>query len=91
MRIAEYIDTSNLKDELRPWFINHQSEVLELLRAEEARVSSHKEKREVSSSSQPGLRRRRKKEEVAPRSSLDVSDPLEKVCLQISLIILLQE
>ena len=87
MRIAEYIDTSSLGDGLRSWFLNQQSEVLEILASEEARIKSDKERREVSvadSAFQSGLRRRRKKkEEKASKPSLDISDPLEKVCFTV--------
>ena len=83
MRIAEYIDTSDLKDELRPWILNRQSEVLELLAAEEARVNSLKEKRglgEPGSTSESGLRRRRNKVGgEAPKTTVDMSNSLDKV------------
>ena len=89
MRIAEYIDTCDQKDELRPWFLNSQSEVLELLAVEEGRVRSVKKKREVDISSffsSSGLRRRRKKgdgdsssEKDLPDVSKTPSDPLEQV------------
>ena len=93
MRIAEYIDTSDLREELRSWFLDQKSEVLELLATEEARVSRQKEKTATSASSQSGLRRRRKKMggesgseggasrgDGVPKSSMSSSDPLEQVC-----------
>ena len=71
MRIAEYIDTCDLSDSLRPWFIDNKPEVLELLASEEARVNRQKEKRREEGlglggvagglASQSGLRRRRKR------------------------------
>ena len=71
MRIAEYIDTCDLSDSLRPWFINNKLEVLELLASEEARVNRQKEKRREEGlglgglagglASQSGLRRQRKR------------------------------
>ena len=85
MRIAEYIDTCDLKESLRSWFINNQPEVLELLASEEARLNRQKEKREEGGmaglSSQSGLRRRKKKNVGGEslKSSLDTSDPLEQV------------
>ena len=93
MRIAEYIDTCDLSDSLRPWFINNQPEVLELLAAEEARIGRQKEKREKEGlggvaglAAQSGLRRRRKRkvggvsdDQDSSKSTLDMSDPLEKV------------
>lgn len=91
MRIAEYIDTCDLSDTLRPWFINNQPEVLELLASEEARINRQKEKREEEGgvaglAAQSGLRRRRKRkvggvldDQESSKSSVDLSDPLEKV------------
>ena len=92
MRIAEYIDTCDLSDFLRPWFINNQPEVLELLANEEARINRQKEKREegvgvASLAAQSGLRRRRKRkvggvsdDQDSSKSSVDMTDPLDKVC-----------
>ena len=57
--------------------------MLELLAAEEARVNNLKEKRGVSelgSSSESGLRRRRKKmDREVPKTTVDMSNPLDKV------------
>lgn len=44
MRIAEYIDTCPEREELRVWFAQCQSEVLDMLAAEEGRVSARKDK-----------------------------------------------
>jgi hypothetical protein len=93
MRIAEYIDTCDLSDSLRPWFINNQPEVLELLASEEARINRQKEKRKEEGlggvaglAAQSGLRRRRKRkvggvsdDQDSSKSTMDMSDPLEKV------------
>ena len=92
MRIAEYIDMCDLSDSLRPWFINNQLEVLELLASEEAQINRQKEKIDVGGSvaglaAYSGLRRRRKRkvcgvsdDQESSKSSVDMSDPLEKVC-----------
>jgi hypothetical protein len=93
MRIAEYIDTCDLSDSLRQWFINNQPEVLELLVSEEARINRQKEKRGKEGlggvaglAAQSGLRRRRKRkvgrvsdDQDSSKSTMDTSDPLEKV------------
>ena len=91
MRIAECIDTCDHRDSLRPWFINNQTEVLELLTSEEAWINRQKEKREEEGgvaglATQSGLRRWRKRkvggvshDQESSKSSADLFDPLEKV------------
>ena len=44
MRIAEYIDTSEHREELRKWIVECKRDVLDLLAAEVARVSQMKER-----------------------------------------------
>ena len=39
MRVAEYIDTHEMREELRVWFLEEKEEVLELLSQEEGRVA----------------------------------------------------
>ena len=42
MRIAEYIDTHQLKAELKVWFLEQREEVLYMLGQEEERVAREK-------------------------------------------------
>ncbi len=44
MRIAEYIDTCEQREELRVWFSQCQAEVLDMLAAEEGRVAAIRER-----------------------------------------------
>jgi hypothetical protein len=39
MRIAEYLDTHERKEELRVWFLEQREEVLDMLSQEEGRVA----------------------------------------------------
>ena len=42
MRIAEYIDTHEMKEELSSWFTESKEEVIEMLTEEERRVNREK-------------------------------------------------
>ena len=42
MRVAEYIDTHERREELRAWFLGCKEEVLDMLSQEEERVAREK-------------------------------------------------
>ena len=44
MRIAEYIDTHEMREELRVWFLERREEVMDILSQEEGRVAMEKGK-----------------------------------------------
>ena len=39
MRVAEYIDTHEKREELRVWFVERKEEVMDMLSEEEGRVA----------------------------------------------------
>ncbi|XP_064399663.1 rifampicin phosphotransferase-like isoform X2 [Halichondria panicea] len=80
MRIAEYIDTCEQREELRVWFAQCQAEVMDMLAAEEGRVAAIRERARVEPIGSTGLRQRKMQSTAAMKTEAtqDSSDPLHQ-------------